>query len=324
MTTAPGILRSTVLLLAALAAGPAAPPAPLPAPLPAAREGPLHVLCTVPCYGALARAIGGDLVDVTVLCRPAQDIHSVTATPSTVERIRQADLLFYTGLDAELWLDPMLRSSGNLGLLPGHPGAVVLSDGIPLREVPSKVDRSQGDVHAFGNPHVWTDPLAVRTMAAHVKDALVAALPAQATGIEARHKAFHDRLTSALVDWLTRYRGLKGRKVVVYHRAWAYFLERFGLVEVGSLEPKPRVAPTAAHLAEVIGTMKAAGATVILREPWCAPDAADFVARAVDGQVVEIATHPGFPEGTDDIIDHFEHNLRAIADALGVEAAPRP
>ena len=195
---------------------------------------------------------------------------------------------------------------------------------MPLKEVPSKVDRSQGDVHAFGNPHVWTDPLAVRTMAAHVKDALVAALPAHAAEIEARHKAFHDRITAALVDWLTRYKGLKGRKVVVYHKAWAYFLDRFGLVEVEALEPKPRVAPTAAHLAEVIETMKATGAKVILREPWSSPDAADFVAKAVDGRVVEIATHPGFPDGTDDILDHFEHNLRALADALGLTVAPKP
>jgi zinc/manganese transport system substrate-binding protein len=289
-----------------------------------AQEVALEVLATVPAYAALAHEIGGPLVEVTTLCRPTQDIHGVTATPSLVERIRAADLLLYTGLDAEPWLDPLLRASGNLALLPGGARAVVMSEGITLREVPVQVDRSQGDVHAFGNPHVWTDPLALRTMAAHVRDALMAARPGQAAEIEARHAAFHRELTVAMVSWLTRYAGLKGQPVVVHHRSWAYLLERFGLRQVESLEPKPRVTPTASHLQQVVEAMRREGVKAVIREPWQAPDAADFVARETGARVLELATHPEpFANGAD-LLAHFERTLATLAQALGVEPAPAP
>ena len=283
---------------------------------------PLKVLATVPTYGALAREIGGDLVEVTTLCRPAQDVHNVSATPSLIERLRGADMLLYTGLDLEIWLDPMMRAAGNMDLIPGSPKTVQMSDGLTLKEVPSIVDRSKGDVHAFGNPHVWTDPLAVRLMAQHVSDALVAAMPEHKAEIEARHKAFHDKLTAALVDWLTRYAPLKGQPIVVYHKSWVYLLDRFGLVEAESLEPKPRVAPTASHLQEVIDVMKKDGAKVILREPWQAPDAADFVAGQTGAKVIEMAQFPDPCDSGADIIGYFEHALSTLASAEGVAVPP--
>jgi zinc/manganese transport system substrate-binding protein len=283
----------------------------------------LKVLATVPTYGDLAEEIGGDLVEVTTVCRPGQDVHNVAVTPSLVERIRDANLLLYTGLDLEIWLDPMLRSSGNLDLLPGNPRAIEMSAGVKLKEVPSQVDRSKGDIHAMGNPHVWTDPIAVRVMADHVRDALIEALPEQKDAITARHKAFRDKLTASLVDWLTRYGPLKGQKVVVYHKSWAYFLDRFGIVEEEALEPKPRVAPTASHLTEVIDAMKKDDVRVVIREPWQAPDAAQFVAEATGAKVLELPSHPEPQGGGQAILDNFESNLRQIADALGVKVADR-
>ena len=290
--------------------------------LPAQDGTRLKVIATIPTYGALAREIGGDLVDVVVLCRPGQDIHGVTALPSLMGEIAGADMLLYTGLDSESWLDGMLRGSGNARLLPGNPGAIELSTGLTLKDVPSVLSRSQGDLHALGNPHVWTDPMNVRTMAAHVKEALMEALPAHADEIDARGKAFHTRLTKAIVDWLTRYRPLAGQRVVVYHPAWVYFFERFGIERAGTVEPKPRVAPTVAHLEELVDTMKSEDITVVVREPFNHPDATDFLEQATGCKVIELATHPGYPEGVDDIVAHFEHNLRTLADALGLDVPP--
>ncbi|MHC5211339.1 MAG: metal ABC transporter substrate-binding protein [Planctomycetota bacterium] len=291
----------------------------LPAAARAQETEPLKVVATMPTYAALAHEIGGDLVEVTTICRPTQDPHGVTGTPSLVERIRGADLLLHTGLDVELWLDQMLRASGNLDLLPGGARAVDMSAGVHLKDVPSQVDRSRGDVHALGNPHVWTDPLNVRLMAGHVRDALVDARPGQREAIEQRAAAFHTRLTTAIVDWLTRYAGLKGKHVVVHHRSWVYFLDRFGLVEAAALEPKPRVAPTASHLSSVIEVMKAHEVRAVLREPWQAPDAADFVAEATGARVLELAQHPEPAQAGDGIIRHVDEALTALADALDVE-----
>jgi zinc/manganese transport system substrate-binding protein len=285
---------------------------------------PLRVIATIPTYGALAREIGGELVEVTTLCRSSQDVHSVAATPALIERIRDADLLLYTGLDLEIWLDPMMRAAGNLDLIPGSAKTVQMSDGVQLKEVPSTVDRSKGDVHAFGNPHVWTDPLSLRVMAQHVADALSAARPEQKAEIEARRKAFHEKLTAALVDWLKRYAPLKGKPVIVYHRSWIYLLDRFGLLEAGSLEPKPRVAPTASHLQEVIELIRQDGAKVILREPWQAPDAADFVAGQTGAKVIELAQFPEPCENGADLIGWYERALSEIAAAMGVTVPGKP
>jgi zinc/manganese transport system substrate-binding protein len=278
----------------------------------------------MPTYAELAREIGADLVDVTTICRATQDPHSVSGTPSLLARIRGADMLLYTGLDLEAWLDQMLRASGNLDLLPGGPRAIDMSAGVHLKQVPTTVDRSKGDIHALGNPHVWTDPLSVRLMADHVRDALIAARPEARDAIEARAKAFHDKLTAAIVGWLTRYAGLKGGKVAVYHESWVYFLDRFGLVEVAALEPKTLVAPTASHLAEVIQTMKAQDVRAVIREPWQAPDAADFVAEATGAHVLEMCQHPDPGSGGDGIIRNFDVNLSSLAHALGVELPGKP
>jgi zinc/manganese transport system substrate-binding protein len=277
---------------------------------------PLKVLATVPTYGELAREVGGELVDVVVLCRPGQDVHSVSATPSMMARCRSADLVLHTGLDAELWLPDLLRGSANPQLLPGNPNSIDLSSQVALKQVPTELTRAQGDLHAFGNTHVWTDPLAVRTMAAQVRDALVAALPEHAEELTARHAAFHERLTRALVKWLTRVRVIRDKPLVVYHRSWVYFLDRLSLVQTGTIEPKPRVAPTASHLDELIDAMDRADVRVVLREPYQFPDAADFVAERTGARVLVLATHPGYPEGVDGIIEHFDHNIGALIDAM--------
>jgi len=315
----------TCLALLAVAAVPATQPdaaagsAPGPAP-----EEPLKVIATLPTYGDLASEIGGDLVDVTVVCRPTQDMHLVSITPSVMARVQHADMVLYTGLDAEPWLDPMLRGSGNFNILPGSAGSVAMSDGIPIKDVPDVLSRAQGDIHAYGNPHVWADPLAVRTMAATLRDALSKARPEHAAEFEARCKAFTDRLTKALVGWLKDYGRLKGRKVVTYHPSWPYFLDRFGIGLAATIEPKPRVAPTASHLQEVIDVMKSGGVSVIIREPFQDPDATEFVRSATDATVLELTTHPDGEQNGQAIIDHFARNLAAVAAALDAAAPAEP
>jgi len=283
----------------------------------------LKVIATLPTYAELARTIGGDLVEVVPVCRPTQDIHAVAVTPAFMARVRDADVLFPTGLDAELWLEDLLRGSQNVDLLPNplNPRTVALIRGLELKQVPVQVSRRQGDLHAWGNTHAWADPLNVRAMAEKVRDALVDALPKHADAIRARHQAFHTELTQALVGWLTRFRGLAGEPVVVHHQSWIYFLDRFGIRQVGTLEPQPRVAPTASHLAELEQVMQDRDVQVVVREPFQPADAAEFISEATGARVLELSTHPGFPEGTG-ILEHFEHNLEQLAAALGVEVPP--
>ncbi len=296
-----------------------------PPPLaPPQSDAPLKVIATTPTYGDLAREIGGEFVDVIDLCRATQDMHAVGATPSQMARMQGAGLVLYTGLDAEGWLDPMLRSSGNLALLPGNARSIALSDGIPVKEVPAELSRSNGDIHAYGNPHLWADPLAVRTMGDRVKEALADALPAHADEINARGTAFHDRITKKLVEWLKKYAPLKGKRVVTYHPAWPYLLERFGLELAGTVEPKPRVAPTASHLEKLVETIKSEHVKLIIREPFQSPDATDYLAQQTGATVLELSTHPEGGGAGDAIINHFEESLAAISAVVDPVAPATP
>ncbi|MGQ0552687.1 MAG: metal ABC transporter substrate-binding protein [Planctomycetota bacterium] len=301
---------------------------------PPARTAPtLRVVATVPAWGELAREIGGELVEVVVLCRPGQDLHTVSATPTLMARVRGADLVLATGLDAESWLEPMLAGAG---LALGSAKVVTLSEGVALKDVPAEVSRAQGDVHAYGNPHVWTDPVVIRQQAPRVLAALLAAAPAsEAEGLRARYADFQQRFGTALVRWLESYRGLRGTRVVSYHASWRYLFDRFGIEQVGTLEPKPRVAPTASHLAALVELMREREVKLILREPWNAPDAADFLAGQTGARVLELATHPGAERSGasggpadagsrgESLIEYYDRVLAALAAVLIPAESPQ-
>ena len=222
---------------------------------------PLKVLATVPTYGALAREIGGDLVEVTTICRPAQDVHSVAATPSLVERIRDADLLLYTGLDLEIWLDPHAARLGQPRPAARRRKAIEMSDGVhaqggavaggPQQGRRARLRQSARVDRPAGRAHRWPQ---------HVRDALVAALPEQADAITARAQGLprpaHGR-AGGLAHALRAAQGQARRRLPPLLGLPARAL-RPG-ARPASLEPKPRVAPTASHLAEVIEAMKKDG-----------------------------------------------------------------
>src|SRR3954463_5610286 len=119
----------------------------------------LRVFACEPEWGALAQALGGNLVDVTVATSALQDPHQIKAKPSLIARMRNADLLVCTGAELEVgWLPVLLQQSGNAKVQPGQPGNFAAADFVRQLEIPASVDRSQGDVHAAGNPHIQLDP----------------------------------------------------------------------------------------------------------------------------------------------------------------------
>src|SRR6188472_2327390 len=119
----------------------------------------LKVLATTPDWGALTQELGGDKVNVYVATTALQDVHRVEAKPSLVARARSADLIVATGAELEIgWLPVLLQESGNAKIQPGAPGYFEITSALRLLDIPSAVDRSMGDVHPLGNPHVQLDP----------------------------------------------------------------------------------------------------------------------------------------------------------------------
>lgn len=119
----------------------------------------VRVLACEPEWGALARELGGNLLDVSVATSALQDPHQIQAKPSLIAKARSADMVVCTGAELEVgWLPLLLQQSGNRKVQPGQPGNFAAADFVHKLDVPTQLDRGQGDVHAAGNPHIQTDP----------------------------------------------------------------------------------------------------------------------------------------------------------------------
>ena len=281
------------------------------------RAGKLNVVATTPDFAAIAREIGGDAVDVKALAKPTEDPHFVDAKPSHVVTLNHADVLIEGGAELEMgWLPPLLETARNPKIAAGAPGHVVGSQGIRMLEIPTSFDRAKGDVHFLGNPHYLVDPLNAKIVAGEIADHFSQVDPKSAALYAANLKKFNATIDAKLAEWLKLLAPFKGAKIVTYHKDFVYLGERFGLQIVENLEPKPGIAPSPAHLAQVITLMKAQKVHVILVQPFQNRKTAETVARQSDSVVLDVAQQPGAIKGTDTYVDLMDSIVRTIANAL--------
>ncbi|TMH48862.1 MAG: zinc ABC transporter substrate-binding protein, partial [Betaproteobacteria bacterium] len=235
----------------------------------------LNVFACEQEWAALAQELAGDKASVYSATNALQDVHKVEARPSLIARIRSADLLICSGSELEIgWLPLLLTQSGNARIQPGSAGYLEASQFVPKLEIPKVVDRALGDVHPSGNPHVHLDPRNIAKVADVLTERLVQLDPANAEAYKARASVFLERWRAALSRWEKETVRLKGVPVVVYHKDMSYFINWAGMREAGSLEPKPGLPPTPAHLAELVERMKRDPAKVIVYSPYNSPRAA--------------------------------------------------
>ena len=277
----------------------------------------LNVVTTLPDYASLARDIGGDFVNVTVMAKPTEDPHFVDARPSFVVQLRTADVLIEGGAELEIgWLPPLLQNARNPKIEAGKPGRVVASQGIRLMNIPATATRAAGDVHALGNPHFMTDPIIGKAVAQHIAQAFAAVDPAHAASYEANGKKFEAAINAKLQEWGTAMLPFKGQSVVAYHDSWPYFAHRFGMNIDVFLEPKPGIPPSPSHLAEVIGQIKAQKIKAIIVEPFHDRKIAERVASATGAKVVDFAQYPGALPNSDSYIKLMDVLIARLSAAM--------
>ena len=225
----------------------------------------LKVFACEPEWAALAVELGGPLVDVYAATTALQDPHQIQAKPSLIARVRNADLVICTGAELEIgWLPPLLQQAGNSKVQPGQLGNFAAADFVRKLDVPTQLDRAQGDVHAAGNPHIQTDPRNIAVVAVALGKRLQQIDAAHAGEYAANQTKFDTAWKAALARWTLQAAPLKGMSVVSQHKAFVYLYDWLGLKEVAVLEPKPGVEPTASHLQEVLTAVKATPAHMVL------------------------------------------------------------
>jgi ABC-type Zn uptake system ZnuABC Zn-binding protein ZnuA len=279
--------------------------------------GKIRVVTTTTDLKALTEAVGGKLVDVDALARGNQNPHDLEVRPSLMVKVRRADLLIMNGLELDQWAEVVVQGANNPNVIPGAPGRVDASAGIPVLEVPrTRVDRSMGDVHPVGNPHYTPDPGMAPAVTANVLAGLARVAPEHRAEFERNREEFLARLEQAMGRWSSDLAPFKGAKVIVDHNLWRYFLTRFGLVQAGSIEERPGIPPTPTHLTRLIASMKEDGIRVILTVPWGDRKLADRVAQEAGAKTIVVAPAVGAIKGSNSYLDTIDYNVKTIAQAL--------
>ena len=277
----------------------------------------LNVFACEPEWAALAQELAGDKAVVYSATTALQDAHRVEARPSLIARIRSADLVVCSGSELEIgWLPLLLTQSGNNRIRPGSPGYLEASQFVARLEIPKVVDRSLGDIHPSGNPHVHLDPRNIAKIADVIAERLVKLDPVNAETYEARAGAFRMRWQSAIQRWQQQAAALRNVPVVVYHRDMSYFIQWAGMREAGSLEPKPGIPPTPAHLAELVERMKRDPAKVIVYSPYNSPRAAEFLSERARIPALMLPFTVGGSSEANDLFGLFDDTIARLLAAV--------
>ena len=277
----------------------------------------LRVVTTIPDLKSLTEAVGGDLVEVDSLARGTQNLHEAEVRPSMMVKLRRADLLIENGLDLDGWAEVAVQGANNPKIIRGAPGRIEVSRNVPVLDVPAgRVDRSMGDVHPLGNPHFTLDPGLVPIITQNILDGLARLAPAHRAAFEKNREAFLARVDGEMARWTRTLEPLKGARVVVYHPDFVYFLRRFGIVQVGTIEDRPGIPPSPTHLAQLIRRMKEERVKLVLVEPWNDQKLAARVAQEAGARAVVFASAVGAVKGADTWLTAIDYNVRTIAEAL--------
>jgi len=314
----------------------------------------VEVVTTLNVLAGLTREVGGDRVNVTSLAKPNQDPHTLVAKPTFKLAAKNANLFVEIGLGLDIWGSAVTDASGNPDIQIGQKGRVIASEGVVTRELPTTLSKAWGDIHPYGNPHVWLDPVNVKQLATNIAAGLTRVDPDGKDAYAKNLKAFGDKVDDALyghalvveygtsklerlsrrnelIDylktkktydklggWLKRAEPLRGLKILTYHKTWVYFCDRFGIDIRGEIEEKPGIPPSQDYLATLIKKVTAEQIKVIFIDTIYPTKDGEYIANKTGAKIVSSPIDLGGAAGTDDYFSLINTLLdRVLAAAKG-------
>jgi len=295
----------------------------------------VSVVTTLNVLADVTRQVGGDRVTVMALAKPNQDPHTLVAKPTFKVAAKNADLFVELGLGLDIWGSAVTDASGNPNIQTGQKGRVVATEGVETKELPATLSKAWGDIHPYGNPHVWLDPVNVKQIAANIANGLTRVDPAGKDTYAANLKAFQAKIDDALyghalveeygasklerlsrrnelIDylkskgtygklggWLKQAEPLRGTKIITYHKTWIYFCDRFGLDIRGEIEEKPGIPPSQDYLATLIKKVQSEGIKVLFIDTIYPQKDGAFISGKTGAKIVASPIDVGGAPGTD-------------------------
>jgi len=303
----------------------------------------LTIICSFSDFATIAERIAGSHANVQSIAHGEQDPHFVPPKPSYAMMLSDADLWISTGMDLEGWSTTLLDKARNKQIMDGEIGFVAVSDGVNILQKVEKADRTEGDVHLMGNPHINTGPINWKIIATNITTGLIKVDPTNASDYQSNLEAFTDqvdremfgdelvdifggemlsrllenrtlftfldneyqgeKLTVKLGGWLKQMEPFRGKKIVAYHKNWIYFTETFGLKVVGYIEPKPGIPPSAKHVQKMIQIIEDQNINLMLVASYFEKNSARMIEEKTGIKALFL---PLFVGGIPEVTDNFQ------------------
>lgn len=282
-----------------------------------ADAGSIKIVTTTMDLRSIAEMIGGNKVSVQSIATGYQNPHFVDPKPSYIISLSNADIFVTVGLDLETgWSPQLVASSRNSKIQKGSPGYVDASEGVTLFQVPSSINRGEGDIHIYGNPHYWLDPMNGKIIARNIANGLERVDPANKSFYETNLQTFFAKIDSKLKEWSAKMAPFKGSKIIAYHNEWVYFEKRFDLEIVDFMEPKPGIPPSPSQLVKVIKEVTANKIKVIISSPYFTTSSSDVVSKQTGVKVLTLATSTGAFSNIKNYFDLFDYDVDQLTAVL--------
>lgn len=278
----------------------------------------INVLTCEPEWMALALEIGGDKLSVKSATTGLQDPHRIEARPSLLAKARNADLLICTGADLEIgWLPLLIRKSANRKIQRSEDGYFMATDYALLLEKPDSLDRSEGDIHAPGNPHIQMDPRRLLDVAEALSDRLQLIDSDNAMSYQQNYDDFKLRWIEAIRKWEEKAVYLKGLNIITYHRSWIYLQEWLGLNLTGTIEPKPGVPPSTGYLSKLVRKAKDENVSVIIHAAYTSDKSSRWLTQRTNVPMISLPYTVGGSKQATNLFTLFDETIDLLIGAAG-------
>lgn len=278
---------------------------------------PIPVVVTIPVLKDLVEQVGGSRVRVQALMSGLESEHSYSPKPSDLVAISKARLLVEIGVGLEVWVQPLVKNSGNplLSVVTTSKGIALIRDHDP-HVSNTAADGTTHESRQAGNPHIWLDPENAKIMMRHITEALIQADPAHGPDYRKNQAAYLRHLDDLQSELADRLKSVKDRRIIVHHPAWPYFARRFGFQIAGEIVMQSGAEPSARRVQELIVRIRKERVRVIVSEPQLNHSIPQLLAQETGARLVVLTPLPGGVAGTDSYLDMLRYNVLQLAEAL--------
>lgn len=266
----------------------------------------LRVFSCEPEWSALAQELGADQLDIFTATTAQQDPHHIQPRPSLIAKARRADLLLCTGAKLEAgWLPLLLRKAANGRIQPGQPGNFMAADQVSLLDKLTSIDRSQGDIHAQGNPHIHLSPARISRIAQSLSLRLQQLDAEHKSAYQQAYEDFQQRWQRAIDSWQQQAKTLQGHSLISYHNSWRYLEDWLALDISHHLEPRPGIPPTAEHLSQLVSLVEKTRPLAVIYASHQNPRAALWLSEKTGLEALALPYTVGSDEHSDSLFKLF-------------------